>query len=388
MAKRRGHGDGAIYQRDSDSRWCTSVDLGLVNGKRRRKVVYGATRKEVAEKLKKLQSAHAAGVVITDRQTVTQWLTTWLETYVQPNRRIKTADGYAQIVRLYLTPHVGRHQLGKLTREHVQTMLNALRVNGGRNGNALSARTVQYTRAVLRRALGEALKSGYIVRNVAAMVDAPQVEKRQPTILNAAQGQHLLTSVAGDHFEALYWVALLLGLREGEILGLRWEDVDFTAHTVRVVQTVKRANKQLLIEGPKNPGSVRTVSLPGVVERALSRRFETQQAEHRAARDHWVDTGLVFTTGFGTPFDPRKLLSEFKAHLAAAGLPEIRFHDLRHSSATVMLSQGIHPRTVMEILGHSQISTTMNTYAHVLPESRRAAAATLDVLFAEEKHDV
>jgi hypothetical protein len=158
MAKRRGHGEGAIYQRESDGRWCASVDLGFVNGKRRRKVIYGETRKEVADKLKALHRDQASGTVVTERQTVAQYLERWLETVVRPHRRPKTAASYAQIVRLYLKPYLGHHQLARLGPEHIQLMLNHLLEGGAINGTPLSTQTVHYVHGVLRRALSQALK--------------------------------------------------------------------------------------------------------------------------------------------------------------------------------------------------------------------------------------
>src|SRR5262245_36562024 len=177
MPTRRGHSEGAIYQR-ADGRWCASVDLGIVNGKRKRKVIYGKTRKEVADKLKALHRDQAAGLNIApEQQTVKQFLEQWLEHSIKSHRRPKTYHSYAQIVRLYLLPHLGHHQLSKLAPEHVQAMLNTLREAGGANQRGLAPRTVQYVRAVLRKALNQALKWNYVARNVADLVDSPRVEK-------------------------------------------------------------------------------------------------------------------------------------------------------------------------------------------------------------------
>ena len=383
MSKRRGKGEGGIYQRESDGRWCANIDLGFVGGKRRRKVIYGETRKDVADKLKALHSEQAAGkTIVTERQTVGQYLDRWLETSIQPHRRPKTAASYEQIVRLYLKPHLGRIQLAKLTPDQVQTMLNTLLVSGAEDSTPLSARTVQYVRAVLRQALNQAQRWGLVMRNVAMLVEVPRVEKHAATVLSPEEGQRLFVTVAGHRLEALYQVALLLGLREGEVLGLRWIDVDFTAHTLRVEQTVQRVSGQIVLAQPKTSSSKRTLPLPNKVERALARHAE-RQAEERM-RDDWEDYGLVFPSERGTPMEPRNLVRHFKSLLERADLPDIRFHDLRHSCATMLIAQGTHPRTVMEILGHSQISVTMNTYGHVMPETQRAAAEALERLFPTE----
>jgi len=388
MAKRRGNGEGGIYQRESDGKWCASVDLGFVNGKRRRKVIYGKTRKEVADKLKALHRDQAAGLNIApEQQTVAQYLDRWLDTIITPHRRPKTAASYAQIVRLYLKPSLGQHQLVKLTPEHIQLMLNRLLEDGGVHGEPLSTQTVHYVHSVLRRALNQALKWGAVTRNVAILVDPPRVEKHTISVLTPEQGQRLLTTAAGHRLEALYIVALLLGLREGEVLGLRWIDIDFTAHTLRVGQTVQRVSGRLLLAPPKTESSKRLLPLPMKVERALARHAERQEEERAAWGEGWNAAGLVFPSTAGTPIEPRNLVRHFKTLLQRADLPNIRFHDLRHGCATVLISQGVHPRIVMEIMGHSQISVTMNTYGHVLPETQREAARLLDQLYNEPEKE-
>jgi integrase len=389
MGKRRGHGEGGIYQRESDGKWCATVDMGYVAGKRKRKVVYGETRKEVADKLKTLHRDQAAGMLVnSDRQTVAQYLDRWLETAVKPHRRPKTLASYDQLIRLYLKPHLGRYQLTKLEPAHVQTMLNALLASGSGDGKPLSTRTVQYVRAVLRRALNQAVKWGYIARNVAALTDAPKVKRYEPVILGPAQGQQLLDAAAGHRLETLFTVALGLGLREGEVLGLRWTDINFAQHTLRVSQTVQRIKGALVVAAPKTERSIRLLPLPLFVERSLARHAERQNAEVSDAGERWQDHGLVFPSNRGTPIDPRNLLRQFKELLVEAGLPEMRFHDLRHSCATTLIAKGVHPRIVQEILGHSQISTTMNVYVHVLDATRVVAAEAMDSVFGKPAREV
>ncbi len=266
-------------------------------------------------------------------------------------------------------------------------MLNRLLEDGGIHSEPLSTQTVHYVHSVLRRALNQALKWGSVTRNVAVLVDPPRVEKHTISFLTPEQGQRLLTAAAGHRLEALYTVALLLGLREGEVLGLRWSDIDFTAHTLRVGQTVQRVSGRLLLAPPKTESSKRLLPLPMKVERALARHAERQEEERAAWGDGWNAAGLVFPSEAGTPIEPRNLVRHFKTLLQRADLPNIRFHDLRHGCATVLISQGVHPRIVMEIMGHSQISVTMNTYGHVLPETQREAARLLDQLYTEPEKE-
>jgi integrase len=320
------------YQRESDGKWCASIDLGFIGGKRRRKIIYGETRKEVAEKLKALHRDQAAGLaIVSDRQTVGQYLDRWIATAVRPYRRQKTVASYEQVIELYVKPHLGKQQLSKLEPEQIQALLNTLLANGGKEGKPLSPRTVQYVRAILRRALNQAHKWGYVARNVAVLTDAPKVRCYEPVILSPAQSQQLLNAAAGSRLEALYTVALGLGLREGELLGLRWRDISLEQHTLRVAQTVQRIKGGLAFEPPKTERSARLLPLPLFVERALTRHAERQELERRVAGDAWNDYDLVFPSVIGTPLDPRNLLRQFKELLVAAELPDMRFHDLRHS---------------------------------------------------------
>lgn len=303
---------------------------------------------------------------------------------MRPYRRQKTVASYEQVIELYIKPQLGKHQLSKLEPEQIQALLNTLLASGGKGGKPLSPRTVQYVRAILRRALNQAHKWGYVARNVAVLTDAKKVRRYEPVILSPAQSQQLLNAAAGSRLIALYTVALGLGLREGEVLGLRWRDISLEQHTLRVAQTVQRIRGGLALEPPKTERSARLLPLPLFVERAL-RHAERQALERRVAGDAWKDYDLVFPSAIGTPLDPRNLLRQFKALLVAADLPDMRFHDLRHSCATTLIAQGVHPRVVQEILGHSQISTTMNVYGHVLDATRRVAAEAMDGLFLADE---
>jgi integrase len=389
-ARRRGSGEGSIYLRP-DGRWCATVDLGYVNGKRKRKYLYGETRKEVSEKLKAAQAAQLAGVHLDiERQTIAQFLERWLSEVVSRRNKIRTVDGYTQIVRQHLIPHLGRRQLTKLTPEHVQAMLNTLAAEG-RTYN-----TVRNIRAVLRRALNQAMRWQYVQRNVATLVDVPRnaaapaaedTPSAVPTFaiqpLDERQARALLDAVTGHRLEPLYRVALSLGLRRGEVLGLRWEDIDLQRATLRVTGSLQRLRGKLERTTTKTVASMRAIDLPPVLLASLQRHRVAQEQERQATSERWRESGLVFTTTRGTPIEPRNLIRHFKTVLKKAGLPQtIRFHDLRHSCATLLIAQGVHPRVVMEILRHSQISTTMNTYAHVLPGLQRDATAKIEALLS------
>ena len=378
MAKRRrGHGEGAIYQRESDGLWCTSVDLGIINGKRKRKVIYGKTRKEVADKLKALQREQALGVNLAAASlTLGAFLDRWLAEIVVVRNRPRTHASYSDTARLYIKPHLGSILLTKLAPEQVQAVLNTLSTQG------LAPRTVAYTRAVLRKALNQALRWGHVARNVATLVDVPMARRHPIIPLTSTQARAFLHAVQGHRLEVLYRLTLSLGLRRGEALGLRWQDVDLEGKSIQIAVALQRFKGKLVLTAPKTDTSARQLPLPDVLVTALRVHGMAQELERATAGDTWQEHSLVFPTPHGTPTEPSNLVRHFKTALKAAELPATtRFHDLRHSCATFLIAQGVHPRVVMEILGHSQIGITMDTYAHVLPESQRQAVEGITGLF-------
>jgi integrase len=369
---RRGHNEGSIYQR-RDGRWAAALTVHLPTGGTRRKTFYGPTRKAVADKLRAAQTAAAAGQpVIVPRQTVAQFLDAWV-TAKAAQVRPSTAVWYAQHCRLYLVPTLGPVQLTELTPQHVQACLDQWAAAGR------SPRTVQHIRDTLRAALNQAVRWGLVVRNVATLVTPP----RQPRPLGRAftpeEARTFLARVAGTRWDALWGLALMCGLRQGEVLGLRWTDVDLEARTLTVCQALRRIGGTLQLVEPKTPQSRRTLVLPAPVVLAL-RAHRVRQTTERLAAPEWIDSGLVFTTHRGTPCNPNKVLATFHRLCGDAGLPAIRFHDLRHTCATLLLARNVPPKVVQEILGHTTIRTTLDLYSHVLPPAHAAAAETLTAL--------
>ena len=376
MAKKRGNQEGSIFQR-SDGRWCAVVSLGWRNGKRHRKHFYGSTRSEVRDQLTAAMRAHQQGLPIDpERQTVGQYFDRWLSDCVKPRVRPSTFRSYEQLVRLHLAPTLGRIALSKLSPQQVQRFLNDKLVAG------LSPRTVQYLCVLLRGALDQAVKWGLVVRNVATLVSPPRVRRAEIRPFGPEQARTFLVAVRGDRLEALYSVALAVGLRQGETLGLQWSDIDLDHATLTVRHALQWVDGKLVLVEPKSERSRRTVPLPASAVRTLRTHRARQLQERLLAGSRWQETGFVFTTSVGTPCDPHTIRRRYKSALRAAGLPPQRFHDLRHACASFLLAQGVQPRTVMETLGHSQISLTMNTYAHVMPTLQREAADKMDVILS------
>ena len=378
-SRKRGQGEGSIFQR-SDGRWCAAMVVGYRDGRPRRKHFYGETRSDVADRLTRaLQELQQGIIPADDRIKLDAFLDHWLEDTVKPSVRPKTYDSYKQLARLYLKPDLGHVRLSKLTPHDVRKFMNAKIETG------LSARTVLYCRAVLRRALRQAVCDGIIFRNVATLVEPPRSVRSEVKVLTPEQAGAFLEAIKEDRLQALYTVALSLGLRQGEALGLRWQDLDFDNRTLRVNKALQRVNGKVQLVEPKTNRSRRTLPLPDSAVQSLCSHRVRQMEERLKAGERWHEAGFVFTTPIGTPLDPRNVLREYHAALKRAGLPRFRFHDLRHSCASLLLAQGVQPRTVMEILGHSQISITMDTYAHVMPAMMRDAADAMDSALSARK---
>ena len=305
-----------------------------------------------------------------------QFLLHWLEEAVKPSVRPKTYTSYAQLLRLHIIPALGRIQLSELGPQHIEAFLNKKRKSG------LSARTVQYLYTLLRSSLNRALKWGLVARNVATLIDRPRAERPPIKPLTPDQARTFLSALKGERLRALFVVALAEGLRQGEILGLRWENIDLEEGTLMVTAALQRVESKMTLVEPKTRASRRTISLSDLTVEALRQRRVQQLEERLAAGPEWRGNpmGLVFNTVIGTPLEPSGIVKQFKRILREAGLPEQRFHDLRHACASLMLANGVHPRVVMEKLGHSEISLTMNTYTHPIPELQKDAARRMDDL--------
>jgi len=371
---RRGPNEGTIYQRQ-DGRWTAGVTVGYGGSRRIRKFVTGRSRREVAEKLEALLKARRENLPIPDqRQKLGPFLRHWLDEVARPTLRASTYDSYDDIVRLHLIPDLGRISVAKLAAPDVQRFLNAKLASG------LSPRRVQYLHAVLRRALVTAERWGIASRNVAKLVDPPRVPRHEIKPLTPVQARQLIDAAAGDRLQALYVTALATGLRQGELLALRWDDVDLEERQVRVRHTLARVNGTLVLLEPKTERSRRTVILPDVVVTALRAHRTRQRMERLVAGSRWADSGHVFATTIGTPIEAAAVTRAFHRALARADLPHNRFHDLRHAAATFLLAQGFGLEDVKNLLGHSSIVLTSNTYGHVLAERQEQIATGMDAL--------
>jgi integrase len=386
--------------------------------------VYGKTRRAAAQALNRaILAAQAGKLPSDDKQTLAQFLARWLADVARPRIRPRTYDSYEAAVSRHIVPNLGRTILTKLTPQAVQGWLSALEADG------VSAGRRRYARNVLRAALNTAMRWQLVAQNAAALVDPPKVTTREIVPLNPGQAKQLVAAASDHKLSAFIAVALGCGLRLGEALGLRWTDLDLDSGTLRVRHALQRAGgdpaarrplvaerRRLLaavratedrgqrvaltheldvvrrrlrgikttlqLVEPKSARSRRTVMLPAVAVTALRAHRRRQLEARLAAGDGWHDLGFVFTTPIGTPMDPHNVHKDFRRLLEQANLPAFRIHDLRHSCATLLLAQGVDPRTIMQTLGHSQISLTLNTYTHVQPPLQRDAADKLNAILS------
>jgi integrase len=374
---KRGNGEGSIYFRKSDEKWVGSITLE----NRKRKVFYGKTRKEVQEKLKvTLREQQQGTLVTTPKQTLAQFLTDWLENSQKQSVRPRTYERYEELVRLHIVPVLGRCELQKLSAQHLQTFY------AKKAGEGLSATTINHFHNVLHKALDTAVKWNLVARNVCDLVSPPRRKQYEVQPLTLEQVHKLLAVVEGHYMEALFKVALATGLRRGELMGLKWQDINFDTGVLQVRRILSRVPTKMPGKGyveaePKTQKSRRSIVIAPFALEALKLHRERQRGVKLKVGSAWQDHDYVFCTSIGTHLNPtRDMLGQLKSLLKKAGLPDIRFHDLRHSAATLLLSVGVHPKVVQEILGHSQIGITLDVYSHVLPSMQQDAINRLNAV--------
>ena len=331
---------------------------------RKRKTIYGKKRNDVAEELAKVLTDRANGLVYDDENmTVGEYLDKWLKYSVRGSLRRSTFDCYEVICRRHITPALGEMKLSKLTPIHVQGFYQ------DRLDSGLASASTHKCHTVLHKALGQAVKWGLIPRNVCDAVKAPQpVPKEEMRTLSPEETRRLLETARGERLEALYVVAVTTGMRQGELLGLKWHDIDLEAGALRVRRTLTRDGGKVALGEPKTKKSHRIIHLTETAIQALRAHLKHQLDELEQLGDTYQDQGLVFTTETGTLINPTNLRRRsFAPLLKRAALPQIRFHDLRHTCATLLLLRNVHPKYVQELLGHSTIAITLDTYSHLIP---------------------
>lgn len=385
MGARRGHHEDSIYR--DGNRWRGAISLWGRDGKRLRKKVSGATRAEVAAKLRVIRQGLDQGLPVpNDRLTVAAFLDRWVRDVLPGQVENSTLDDYADTVRLHLAPTLGRKVLSRLTVADVDGLLRVKR-EAGYKPNSL-----RIMRAVLRRALSQAEREGLLARNVAALASPPRVPTVEGRTLTVEQARALLGELEEHRLSALVTLMLAFGLRRGEALALRWDDVDLENGEVQVRRGLRRVRiRPEPADGPKwrlevgtlkTQRSRRVLYLTPELTRALVAHRARQLTEREAVGSAWQDSGLIFASEIGTPLDPDNFSHVFSHLCQRAGLGHWHPHELRHSGASLMLAQGTPLHVVSEVLGHSSITVTKDVYGHLVAgEKRRAAESMSAALF-------
>jgi integrase len=368
----------SIYRKNQ--RWYVQVDVPAgPNGKRRRRSVGGfRTKREAkaaeAEALRRIRD----GVLVEpSRLTVGAYLTElWLPSMAS-QVRATTLGGYRHNVRAYIVPRLGDIPLQRLSTARVGAFYGELVASGGQKGRPLSPKTVRYVHTTLRRALRDAVADGLVVRNVAAQARPPRARRVEMHTWTAAEVGAFLASVREDRLYAAWLLLATLGLRRGELLGLRWPDVDLTSGRIAIRNTLVMVDGKPAMAEPKTAKGRRSLTLAPQVLEAVRVHRAHQAAERLSWGADYTDSGLVVTTEDGRPMHPESLSSLFVRQAKRAGLSPIRLHDLRHSVASILLAKGVHPKVVSEQLGHATIALTLDTYSHVIPSLQQEAAGVI-----------
>jgi integrase len=376
---------GHIRKRGKNS-WAVVVELGRdpTTGKRRQtwRSVKGSKREAEALLVQLLHQRDTGIDEPPGKISAGEYLQKWLRDYARANTAPKTYRCYEDVVRRHLIPGLGSIPLTKLRPQHIQAYYSQALQGGRLDGQgSLSARTILRQHQVLHVALRHAVRWQLLASNPADAVEPPRPERHEIKALRVDEIRRLLEAADATPHGAVVHLAVATGMRQGELLGLRWRDVDLEAGALHVQQTCQWLPHQgFVFRQPKTQRSRRSVALSPETVRRLRQHRQRQLEERLFLGPAYQDSGLVFATVLGTPIDPSNLRRAWLGIVRTAGLDHMRFHDLRHAHATLLLQQGVHPKVVSERLGHSGVGITLDTYSHVLPDLQAQAAAQLDAL--------
>lgn len=372
--KRRGNREGSIYKR-KDGRWCGAVLLGYdFEGKPIRKYIYGKTRREVAEKLSKLLQDRDTGLLTPSKENYTlgQWLELWLKLYKKPQLRQTTYDRYLTVIRNHLSNRIAGIPLERLRTEHLQGLYLHMEKQG-------LSRSIRMLHTLINGSLKQAMKLGYVSRNVAEAATLPRKKQKEMKVLSEEELERFLESAKTFRLYPAFLLLISTGLRRGELLGLKWEDIDWDKKMIMVRRNLVEYRGKVVFQEPKTKNSCRTIPLTETALEELKNWRKKWLEERLRLGPEWPETELVFPSRVHTPERPRNFLRTFKVILEKAGLPpDVTIHSLRHTYATSLLKSGEHPKIVQELLGHSSITTTLDIYSRVMPGLKEQAQKKME----------
>ncbi len=365
--KIRGRNEGSISRR-MNGKWRAQISL---NGKR---INFGSKSKEECQTwLRKMQDQMSDGLTFDgSKLTISEFITTWLAS-AKVSIRFTTWEQYQGLARNYIFPEIGKIKISELRPVHIQHLLDHLLQQG------IGHYAILKTHTVIRSALSRATKLGIITRNPASVVILPRKPANEMKIYDENQVNQLLVAAIGHRLEALFHLAVISGMREMELLGLKWKDLDWLNQTLKVERQLLRPHGEgIQFSSPKTKYGKRTLKLGSKTIEALRKHCELQQQDRIKASDQWQELGLMFPNHYGGPLEFRNLIRDYKKLLQDAGLPPIRFHDLRHTAASIMLSHNVPVIVVSRRLGHSKPSITLDIYGHLMANAQNEVADLLD----------
>ncbi|RXI60139.1 site-specific integrase [Clostridium tetani] len=393
MAKKsrsKANGEGTIYteKRNGKNYYRGQISLGYDDkGKLIRKSFSGYSKQEVIKKMNEYQYKNNAGLLPSDDKiTLQQWFKTWLFEFRINDLKPSSFERYEGIYRKYiLNSPIGKMSLSELRAKDIQKYYNSLSNKG------ISANVVNTINGFLYTCLESALKQNYIPQNYCKLIILPKIIKEDEfTVLTLEEQNIFLNAIQGHKYQAAFTLALGTGLRLGELLGLKWSDIDFNKNTVSISRSIKRTtlindegerNSQVLEQLPKTKTSIREVPIPSNIIENLKQYREKQLLVKKENKDVYNDNDYIFSDKLGNPLDPKRIPRNFKSILKKTGLKDIKFHSLRHTYATRLFEADVPIKTVQALMGHSDITTTMNIYTHVMPEQKNKAVEKIDKLF-------
>jgi integrase len=376
--KHRKSGEGTLFQR-KDGTWQASFIPA--NGKR--KYYYGKTQREALEKLRKAQQEDKQGILATGpRQPFGDYINQWLEHVHKPTLRVSSYVTYRSLVKNHIIPALGHVALQKLTPQRIQAFYSELLEE------ELAPRSISTIHTLMHSALDNAVRWNLISRNVVSLVSLPHIEPHEAVVLSPDEAKKLVEVVRGNRMHAIILLAVTTGLRRGEILSLHWNDINLDDGIVYAHRTMNRFPGYGFVENDsKTKASRRKITLPQVVIDALVEQKQRQEMARQKAGSKWIEQNLVFPNMNGNYIQPNYVRIRFHQLLEKVGFPDMRFHDLRHSAATILLILGVHPKVVQELLGHSSIAITMNVYSHLLPSMQKDAMNIMHEAFMEGEEE-
>jgi len=368
MAHKRMNNEGSLYYREDRRRWCAQVSL-----EGRRLTKYARTQAEARDWLKETLAKIGNGMTFSGtRVTLERYMSTWLDGK-EISQRPQTVLQYRQVASQHILPQLGRMRLQEIQPPHLNRLYLAKREEGR------GARTVQLIHTVLHCVLQQAVRDGILGRNPADGVQRPKVEQVEMRILSEQQAQRLVIASQGSRYGMLFYLALMTGMREGELLGLKWSDLDWAKGVLNVQRQLQHTKgRGSLLVPPKTKAGRRAIKLGQETLDRLAAHRDRLELQRAATGARWEENGLIFPNTLGKPMCLKHMLIEFKRMLRMNGLPNIRFHDLRHTSLSLLLDSGMPVNTVQQRAGHSKASITTDTYGHSISTSEQEAAARIE----------